>query len=181
MAPENRRTAGFTLIEVMIVVMISGVLTSVAVPALQRYVKKSRTVEAVEALEKLSLGAKTYFVTPSNALQLPKNATGWYPKKEHSWVCAKTGGVFRPDLVAQFEENPWRALLFRPAGLLRYRHYWTVSQQHTAKKKALAYAEALGDLDCNNVLGRWRMTLSEDVDGNLRSRGPSIISGNALD
>jgi prepilin-type N-terminal cleavage/methylation domain-containing protein len=38
--------AGFTLVELMIVVVILGILAAVAIPAFSRYIKRSKTTEA---------------------------------------------------------------------------------------------------------------------------------------
>ena len=58
----KRRVSGFTLIELMIVVAIIGILAAVAVPAFVNYMRKAKTVEAVEALDKIKIGAREYFV-----------------------------------------------------------------------------------------------------------------------
>jgi len=52
---------GFTLIELMIVVAIIGVLSSVAIPAFSRYMQKAKTVEAVANLDKMKVGARAYY------------------------------------------------------------------------------------------------------------------------
>lgn len=49
-ARRTPRAAGFTLIELMLVVAIVGIITAIALPAYQNYVMKSRRSEAQNAL-----------------------------------------------------------------------------------------------------------------------------------
>ena len=54
---------GFTLIEVMIVVVILGVLASVAVPAFINYIRRAKTAEAQDKISQIYRAAITYFQT----------------------------------------------------------------------------------------------------------------------
>ncbi len=57
----KRLMAGFTLVELMIVVVILGILAAVAIPAFTRYVKRSKTSEATGNIAKIYQGQLTYY------------------------------------------------------------------------------------------------------------------------
>jgi len=79
----RRMRAGFTLVELMIVVVILGILAAVAIPAFTRYVKRSKTSEASGNIAKVYQGQLTYyqgalergFSSFVNANSLTPNAT----------------------------------------------------------------------------------------------------------
>lgn len=58
---QKRRMAGFTLIELMIVVTIIGILSSIALPAYQDYAKRAKVSEAIAALSQCRTEISHYF------------------------------------------------------------------------------------------------------------------------
>lgn len=95
---------GFTLVELMIVVVIMGVLAAVALPSFSRYIRRSRTAEAVMNLQRIFAAQITYnneiherslsgnFV---NAPVLPSSdpGSGKYPANVALWTASPEWGA----------------------------------------------------------------------------------------
>ena len=76
MPAPMRRTRGFTLIELMIVVAIIAIVLAVAVPSFREQAAKSRRTEALSTLQDMQLKQESYRSTrPSYATQAQYVAT----------------------------------------------------------------------------------------------------------
>ena len=72
-APRSR-TTGFSLMELMIVVVITGVLAAIAIPTFGGYVQKSRTAEATQMLGLIKLKQEGYRAEFGNYFLCPNAA-----------------------------------------------------------------------------------------------------------
>ena len=60
---SSRRTpqGGFTLIELMVVIVVIGILAGIGFPAYQDYVKRGKITEAISSLSDMSVKMEQYF------------------------------------------------------------------------------------------------------------------------
>lgn len=91
-----RRQAGFTLIELMVVVLVIAILASVALPAYQGYVRKSNRTVAKTKLLELAARQEQYFadnkVYTNNLVLLGVAASPMSVNNRGAWVAGGTTG-----------------------------------------------------------------------------------------
>jgi type IV pilus assembly protein PilE len=68
---KNRRSSGFSLIELMIVVVIATILAAIAIPSYNSQIRKSRRIEAKTAIMDLAAREERYYATQSTYSQDP--------------------------------------------------------------------------------------------------------------
>jgi type IV pilus assembly protein PilE len=72
-ASQNPDTAGFTLVELMIVLLIASILIAIAVPSYNTEVRKSRRTDAKTALLDLAGREERFYNTNNNYSALPSD------------------------------------------------------------------------------------------------------------
>ncbi len=86
---ELRRSGGFTLIELLIVVAIIAILGAVALPTYQRYVMRSRRIDARGALLELASRQESFFAMNNRFSQVASDLG--YPNLP--WNVVSSGGT----------------------------------------------------------------------------------------
>lgn len=77
---HNRRSAGFTLIEIMVVLAIVAILATIALPIFADQMRKSRRAEAVSAMQDVQLRLERHRVDNPNFVNgaITLADTNWY-------------------------------------------------------------------------------------------------------
>jgi type IV pilus assembly protein PilA len=141
----------------MIVVGIVGILAAVAIPALMKYVRKSKTAEAVLGIQKISVGARTYLLDENVARgtagsidhQFPNSAAMTPPVT----CCGNPGGRCVPN-PAEWATPEWGALKFAQDDP----HYYQYEFISSGVGPGSTYtARAQGDLDCDGTFSTFEM------------------------
>ncbi len=105
---------GFTLLELLVVVLIIGILAAVALPQYQKAVEKTRAVQAFTVLKALAQAQKTYYLengkyaTQFNELDV--ELTGWTGNKK--WVNSSTDIRSNEEWSLQLYTSPYGNAIF---------------------------------------------------------------------
>jgi type IV fimbrial biogenesis protein FimU len=106
----RRGSPGFTLVELMIVVVILGIFASIAVPSFTDLIRRNRVQSASEELYGLLQYARTEAVARGRPITIEKNQDG-------SWLIKASDKVLREQTFTAVNlQSSHDSLVFRPNG-----------------------------------------------------------------
>jgi prepilin-type N-terminal cleavage/methylation domain-containing protein len=161
---QGRASAqGFTLMELMTVVVIVGVLSAVAIPTFSNYIYKARTTEATEFLGVIRLREESY--RSEFGVYCPTLAAASSPASvaslNESSNLVPDPTTTRRDPRAFVATTPWLALGARPTGDVRF-GYGVAAGTPAEAPRDLGWtdatadfwfvARAVGDLNADNTM-----------------------------
>lgn len=151
----DRKTKGFTLIELMIVVAILGILAAIAVPAFIKYVRRAKSSEAVMNVRKMFDGAVAYYsrdwsdrrgvaISPQfpQTTNLDRN-----PAPANNACCGQPSDKCVPT-PGVWDTPMWQALNF---GIDDAHYYWYNFISAGTGLTSAFTAQGLGNLDCDQA------------------------------
>ena len=95
-----RNRKGFTLIELMIVVVIIGILAAIAIPKFSQVSKNAKQSEAYSVLAQICTLQKTYFERNDTYAATEGDLTGWADPTGKYYDFTSTGDATSAEAVA---------------------------------------------------------------------------------
>lgn len=168
-----KRIRAYTLIELMIVVAIIGILASIAIPAFTRYMRRSRTSEALSNIRKIYDGEIAYYQIDhvlENGNVVPSQFVEAGPTPE------TLPGVSK--VMGDWSSPQWEAIKFAVDSPVLY--MYEVESQGTGRD-ALFFAVAQGDIDGDQVTSRFSRKFHFDPVTAAISGGAGVYVQNELE
>jgi type IV pilus assembly protein PilA len=151
---RRRPGLGYTLVELMVVVVVLGVLAAVAIPAFITYIRRAKTSEASDKVSLLTRNSVAYYIDANTAVGRGVSGTAvtlMFPVDEPETPTASCCDnadlrcVTPPD---DWDAPTWMALQFAVTDPHYYRYAYDSSG---AGPGSLFTARAVGDLDCDGI------------------------------
>jgi len=172
----------FTLIELMIVVVIVGLLASVAIPAFDRNVRRSKTSEAVLNLRRIYDGAvNSYQETQTDRVGQELNphfpsSTDPTPSENSCCDTNPEHGVCLADTRA-FSDGTWHEINF---SLSDPHRYWYTFVSDGTGNSAIFSARANGNLNCDGRYSTFERIGYVELNGDIQGAA-SVFMRNPLE
>jgi len=143
---NKKNEKGFTLIELMIVVVILGILAALAIPTFRGFMNRSRESEAATNLSAIGRGARAYKYEYGRFVYTTTAGSYYRPTTTPTDWCRRYGHSKYNFNSVDWTLRPWSLLRFSPGS----DHYFQYQfRPGGSGRTSYFYTYAYTDLDCD--------------------------------
>src|SRR6266581_6081419 len=157
---RRERERGFTMIELMVVVAIVGVLSTIAIPAYLGNARKAKTSEAIVNIRKIYVASRNYILESNNRRAGINPIAPQFPEAialTPAAICCTFSGKKCAPNPADWSANSWTALMFSMDDPYWYRYEYMSTGSTSPGPGSNFTVAAHGDLNCNGVYSTFEM------------------------
>jgi prepilin-type N-terminal cleavage/methylation domain-containing protein len=169
------RATGFTLVELMVVVAIIGVLSSIAIPAYVFNARKAKTAEAMVQIRRVYVASRAYIMDARMGRGATATMTPQFPESEPTTPAATCCGYpsFKcPPDPAHWDTPSWKALMFSVDDPHWFRYEYDSTGSGAPGTGSNFTVRAVGDMDCDGTYSTFEMWgIWSDADLDVHGSG----------
>ena len=153
---------GFTLIEMLVVVLIIGILAAIALPQYQKAVEKARAAEAVTRISQLEKAIDLWRLTnPGEECEYFFEGERKCSSLDVDFPCDRTSRdtCYTRDFLYQIK--PWEIMAYRESDS----HYYVLHVGLNPKERMCGWFDSIGKAVCDGLAaqGGWESIENYDV------------------
>lgn len=180
MTRRKGRTRGFTMVELAVVVTIIGILSTIAIYSVRKYIQYAKAAEASEIVAAIKAGEEAYYDETFQYLDLGGGNTAYYPADPESSAGLKIQwGVASPSGCTDCGTR-YNVLGVRPAAPVLFRYVTRAAQ--IGQPSNFRASKAIGDpFSAAGSLTQWFYVVSAVANLDESSSGPmTVVMGSNL-